>query len=307
MPDPFERLQLRHYRLIRAIAEHGQVSIAADAMAMTQPAASRALAEIERLVDLPLFERHPKGVRPTPMGEAMARYATMLLGDLDQASQEFRAFRAGRAGTVRVGAVTGAAVGYLVPAIQALKAETQDLDIRVSVAPSVDLVSDLIGGRLDFVLGRLPADADKEKLDILKGHVEHVELLVGADHPLAGRSDVTLAELARHVWIMQAPGMPIRDAIEDTYFRADIAPPQNVIETASLLMTIAYLQCSDSIAPVAREVSDLLVKERSGGLVNLHMQEAIRLSPYHLVRQKDRMLSPAATRLLHLVQDRLSD
>ena len=110
MQRAFERLQLRHFRLIHAIAELGQLSHAADRLAITQPAASRVLAEIERLVGQRVFERHPKGMKPTAIGEVMARHAGVLLSGLEQAAGEMEAFRRGRSGTVRVGAVTGAAV-----------------------------------------------------------------------------------------------------------------------------------------------------------------------------------------------------
>ena len=55
------RLTLKHLRLIAAVAEHRQLSLAAHALTLTQPAASRLLAEIEVLVGAPLFERHPRG------------------------------------------------------------------------------------------------------------------------------------------------------------------------------------------------------------------------------------------------------
>ncbi len=62
-------LMMKHLRLIAAIAEHRQLSIAADALAMTQPAASPTLAGAA------LFERHPKGMTLTDGGESLARRA----------------------------------------------------------------------------------------------------------------------------------------------------------------------------------------------------------------------------------------
>jgi DNA-binding transcriptional LysR family regulator len=150
------RLLPKHFSLIRAVAEYGQLSLAANALAMTQPAASRMLADIERQVDAPVFVRTPKGMEPTAIGSALARRAENLLEEIREAAREVEAIRRGLTGTVRVGAVTGGAVGYVVPAIQALKAETETVDIHVDVAASGSLIADLLAGQLDFVLGRIP-------------------------------------------------------------------------------------------------------------------------------------------------------
>jgi DNA-binding transcriptional LysR family regulator len=77
-----KHLKLNQLRLISVIAEHGQLSIAADEMAMTQPAASRMLSEIEQTIGTRLFVRHAKGMEPTLVGQAVARRAHNLLVEL---------------------------------------------------------------------------------------------------------------------------------------------------------------------------------------------------------------------------------
>jgi DNA-binding transcriptional LysR family regulator len=306
MSGQLSRLKLRHYRLISSIAKHGQLSIAADQLAITQPAASRSLAEIERVIGAELFERHPKGMRPTPVGEVVARHAGILLSGLEQAGDEFTAFRDGLSGTVRVGAVTGAAVGFLVPAIRELKRTSDFVDIKVEVAPSVDLMEGLLSGEFDFVLCRIPPGTDADQLDMLRGRAEHLSLLVRAGHPLLRRPRLDLDALGGCTWIVQQHGMPIREAIEQKHLVAGLRPPKDVIESSSLLMTIAYLMASDAVSPVATEVSDLLLNSNAGALATLDMREAIIVSPYHLIRRRRRPISPLAQRLLSLVLERLS-
>ncbi len=301
MADPFHRLHQRHFRLIASVARLGQISQAAEHLAMTQPAASRMLAEIERLVEAPVFERHPKGMRPTPMGEALARHAGILLSRIDEAAKEIQALKTGRAGSVRVGAVTGGALGFVAPAIQALKDGPHPPEIRVDVAPSVDLMAGLLNGEYDFVLCRVPPGISPRRLQVLRGRVEHMEVLVRTGHPLAGQKGVTLAGLRDAPWIMQARGMPVRDTIEQSFHALGLTPPDDVVETASLLMTIAYLHASDAVSPVARELADLLRAAGTGGMVTLDMKDRMTVSPYHLIRQRGQPLSPVAQRFLDLV------
>ena len=307
MANPFTRLKLRHYRLISSIAEHGQLSMAADHLAITQPAASRSLAEIERTLGMPLFERHPKGMNATPIGEVMVRHANILLADLDHATDELASFRDGSSGTVRVGAVTGAAVGFLVPAIKELKCNSESADIRVEVAPSVELMTGLLAGELDFVLCRVPPGVEAGQLKVLRGRVEHLSLLVRKGHPQEVLANVELGALSDFTWVVQQHGMPIREAIEQRHVTVGLIPPQDVIESSSLLMTIAYLMASDAVSPVAREVAELLLATNGGALATLNMKENITVSPYHLIQQKRRPLSPLAQRLLASVLERMSN
>lgn len=140
-------------RLIAAVASHGQLQVAASVCQMTQPAASRMLAEIEKNLSTKLFVRTPKGMEPTPSGWVMVRHAERIANDLWQMTQDFNALRDGLGGTVRVGAVTGPALGQLVPAIQRLKADAPGVEISVEVAPSAQLIQALDPGGSGFCAG----------------------------------------------------------------------------------------------------------------------------------------------------------
>ncbi|RAD65106.1 LysR family transcriptional regulator, partial [Burkholderia multivorans] len=65
------RLRLRHLQVLLSLASTGNLSQSAAALATTQPALSKWLKELEEDVGLPLFERHARGLRPTPYGDAL--------------------------------------------------------------------------------------------------------------------------------------------------------------------------------------------------------------------------------------------
>lgn len=296
------RLQLKDFRLIRAIYETGQLAIAAERMSLTQPAASRMLASIERLVGLTLFVRHPKGMTATPAGEILARNAAGLLNGLEQTLQEVTAVTSGKSGSVRVGSVTGGAVAFVVPAIQKLKANVGSADIYVDVAPSDVLIQGLIDGEYDFVLSRLPPGTDSRQFNILTGRVEIIRFLVREGHPLAGEKKLRLGDLSDYEWLMQAPRTPLRHAIEEAFLSQGLPSPQETVNTTSLLVMISYLTTSDAIAPITQEVVELLGPKVFGGRVAaLDVADSVVVTPYHLISRKHQLMSPLATRLRELV------
>lgn len=299
------RLMFKHLRLIAAIAEHRQLSIAAQALAMTQPAASRTLAEAEARVGAALFERHPKGMVLTDIGESFARRARNILDELSDAADEMDRLRLGRGGMVRIGSVTGAAVGYVVPAIRQLKAEAPEADLHVDVATSEELMAGLLARRHDMVLGRVPQSAAPSGLALHPARGEQVCIVAHAAHRAAARARVSLPDLASDEWVMQGPGAPIRRAVEEAFLSQGAALPRNITNTSSLVMALALLRGPNVVTPVSAEVAQLMTGGRSDLLV-LRVAENIRVLPYSLITLRDRRLSPVAARCRDLLVDLLA-
>ena len=115
---PQSRLKLPQLRLIAALEDTGSLSAAAEALNLSQPAASRMMAELEASFAAPLAERLARGVRLTPLGLALARHARSVLLQLAEAERELGDLKAGRRGAVAIGAVSGPAFA-LMPATAA--------------------------------------------------------------------------------------------------------------------------------------------------------------------------------------------
>lgn len=295
-------LKITHLRLINAIAETGQLGLAAEAVAITQPAASRLLAEIESITGSRLFDRNPKGMELTLIGRALAQRSRSILLELRYLTREVDELKAGMCGRASVGAVTGAAVGFVIPAVQQLKAVAPKAEIHVNVEASQVLVRDLIEGRNDFILARLLGDVDANDFDIQPARTESVQLVVREGHPLAGVRNVSFGDLGSYEWVIQTHRAPIREAVDNAFQTAGAQLPENVTNTTSLLVMIANLANSSAIAPMASEVSNLLIGNQVGARFEvLQLQDPIVLPPYFLLQMKGVQLSPVASRLKSLV------
>jgi len=289
-------LKLTHLRLIATLAEVGQLTAAGRAQNLTQPAASRLLAEAETIAGHRLCERHSKGIALTAAGEALARRARAVLAEIAEAGREIGDVAEGRMGAVRLGAVTAPAVELVVPVLQRLQQRYPGLHAQLDVATSDVLVHDLVRGWHDFVIARVPAGSDPRAFEQRGLSREQVALIVREGHPLARLETVSAADLVPYDWVMQPPGSLLRTTVEEAMIARGAPLPNCRLSTASLLVTLALVSRSNAIAPESVEVARLVAGE--GGLGRrvtvLPIDFEIEVKPYNLIRMRGQRLSRSA-------------
>jgi DNA-binding transcriptional LysR family regulator len=208
------RLKTRQLLLLVALAEEGNIHRAAQVLNMTQPAASKLLKDLEDVLEVPLFERLPRGMRPTWYGETMIRHARVALASLNQAHDELTALKAGRFGHVSVGAITAPGLTLMPPAVAMVKREQPDLRVSLEIETSPVLIERLEQGKLDILVARLFAEHDKSQLRYEALTEEPVCALVRPGHPLLGVSGLTLRDVVSAGWIVPPAGSVLRHRFE---------------------------------------------------------------------------------------------
>ncbi|MDO6964355.1 LysR family transcriptional regulator [Rhizobium alvei] len=296
-------LKLNHLRLIAAVADTGQVSTAAERMNISQPAASRLLSEVEAMLKAPLFERAARGMEPTRFGEAMARRARSILLEVREANREIAELKSGFGGSVSLGSVTGPAIGLAVPAIRKVRRLYPAIQVHCQVETSNVLARDLLAARYDFVIGRIPDDLNPKIFNAKMLGVERACLIVRAGHPLLTRAPVRVADLAEYDWVYQPRGSLLRRAVEQLFLRNDVPLPENVVSTSSVLLTMALISETDTIAPIAEDVARFIASRsaRVGEIVVLETDFEIALDPVSLITAQGRDLPPSAKMLYDMI------
>jgi DNA-binding transcriptional LysR family regulator len=291
-------LKPNQLRLILEIAESGQLQMAAQVVGMTQPAASRMLAEIEKQLGAELFSRQPKGLVATEIGASVLKRARVIFREMGSVADELKNMRDGLEGSIHIGAVTGPAVQQLVSAVHEIKEESPKASITVDVLPSRDLLTHLVAGEMDFVLARILPEFNNLDFNIIPLQDEKVALMARADHPLARAPIVTLSELQTQEWIMQPRISPISEASLLAFASFGLTEPANIIFSSSMLFTLAYIAQSHAIAPLSQEVCDFLLRPPiQAGFKSLPVANEIRVSRFYLLSLRRRPLSPLAQRL----------
>ena len=294
-------LKLSHLRIVAALADTGQIGIAAARLGITQPAASRLLAEVETLTGNPVHIRSGRGITLTAEGQALARRAARALAEISDAGREIDELANGAMGHVMLGSVTGPALDRVLPALRAARLSLPQVTSEVEVATSDILGDQLLSGRLDFTLARLPTDRDPSLFDIRIIGSEPVSLVVRRGHRLATHPNLQPAELMHYDWVLPGPGAILRQTVLDRLAALGLPEPQGRLATSSFLLTLAMLQQSNAIAPLATAVATRFASGPDAPYAVLPIDLGITVAPYGVVTRSRASLTPAADRIRALI------
>jgi DNA-binding transcriptional LysR family regulator len=293
---PRHQLKTRQMALLMAIDETRNLHQAALVTHMSQPAASKMLKDMEELFGVALFERLPRGMRPTVYGDTLVRHVRMALDNLAQGQSALAALQAGLSGQVNLGLILTPSMTLVPQAIAATKAEAPRLSIGVEVGTSDVLVDGLKRGRLDFLIARIPTQEEDLNLvyEDLSEETECAVVRVG--HPLLERRALTLQDLGTSTWILSPRGSILRHQFDMLFRRNGLAAPINVIETTAMSVIKALLQQTDFLHLMPLEVARYYAA--SGELSILPVELPCNMDSYGLIMRSDHVLTPGASLLL---------
>lgn len=277
------RGRLRHWLGFARVAELGSVRKAAEAIGMAQPALTGLLSDLETLLGLPLFERHARGMRLTPMGRELLPAAHRVLAAIDDAAEQAVALQDRTQRVVRVGAIGGAVAGLLAPALPPLAAAHPDLLLQLVEADTFQLESIVARGEVDLALCRAPATVPQGWCfePLLQ---DRFAVVAGPGHALSRPRKLTLDQLRRHTWLAMPAGTAAR-AMFDALFAGGLPP---LCQVSSRIPTVLWqmLKAQPLLALIPASVARPLLQ--AGELVELPLQLPMAMAPIGaLTREAD--------------------
>ncbi|MBW3506996.1 MULTISPECIES: LysR family transcriptional regulator [unclassified Pseudomonas] len=285
------RLRMRHLQLLFVLSEEGSLRKTANIMALTQPAVTKALHELESLVGEALFIRTHKGLVANTLGEAAIRYAQLVFADMSGLHEEMTALQSGNLGTLRIGSM-GSLVGGLLPRTLAqLTQRHPKLNITVVIDTSDVLLQALSLDQLDLVIARITDGWPTEDLNFEAFDEEVIQIVARTGHPQQHNSDVTLETLARYPWIVQSQPAPLREIYQQIFRQSQVQAPASPLETASTMLTVSLLQQTDMLALMPLSLVEYY--SELGVLAPLPITVAARLMPFGLISRKGRVPTAA--------------
>lgn len=248
--DWTHRLRLRQLQMLLSLAQTGNMSQSAQSLHTAQPALSKWLKELEEDLGFTLFERHARGLRPTPQGEALIAHARRIEAHLDTARDDMQALRDGGSGMVVVG-TSGASASDVVPmAVLRLLEWLPRAQVRLAESTMNVLMRQLATGELDVVVGRSAPELHDSHIHAEMLYMEPIHLVARPQHPLLVQQPaqgLQWQDLMAYRWLVWPRGTPIRNALENALATAGHALPQGCVESNSVTLNLTLLGHSDMI------------------------------------------------------------
>jgi LysR family pca operon transcriptional activator len=291
--DP--RIKLRHLASFLETVRAGGVARAGAELGMTQPAVSKALAELEAILGVPLFDRSRRALTLTAHGEMFERFATAGMATLRQGVEALEEVRTGR-GLVAFGALPSVEAGIVPRALKRFAASSFACRALVESGPSPYLLELLRTATIEFVVGRMANPQAMDGLSFEHLYSEELALVVRPGHPLADSGGIDLRDLSAFSLIVPPRQAIIWPAVETLLLAGAVGNPASTIETVSNSLGRSYTLIEDAVWIISRGVvaDDL----ETGQLVRLPVDVGGTLGPVGVTTRSGAELSAQAGAVL---------
>jgi DNA-binding transcriptional LysR family regulator len=290
------RLRLKDLHTLQVVSEAGSMARASRQLALSQPAISKAIADMEHVVGAPLLDRSAHGVELTASGHLLLARSRVIFDELREGIKDIERVSDPTQGEIRIG-TTEPITGFLAEVLSRMSKEYPRITYQVLVSDSTTLVRDLRERTIDIVITRWTAEAVAD--DLAAEVLLKAPLAVLADqrHPLLKRKKLALADTMGEAWTLSPPDSFLGRVVVDVFRRRKLPLPPAIVTTLSIHMRLnllasgrfltmlpermvrqranrAWLRALDIDLPdSAGSVASITVKKRSiGGALKLFQQ-----------------------------------
>jgi LysR family transcriptional regulator of gallate degradation len=285
------------------LAESGHMPTVAKNLGVTQPAVSRAINDLERNLDMPLFKRTSKGMLLTEMGALLFFRVKRALLELRQVETDLTGLQGTTRGRVVVGALPLGRTAILPKAIAGVLAIHPQLQIATVEGPYESLAAKLRAGDIDLIFGALrPADQARDFAGepLLN---DCMAIVVRAGHPLTRLAAPCLQDLASAGWILPNSSTPARKQLDLAFKLADLAPPVPAVETSDLAILRGVLLNSDHVTAISASQLEYEIGSRMLTILPVPMPTTTRV--IGITRRSDSSASPGAMALMAAIRSQV--
>ncbi len=296
-------LSINELRLdaLQAFATRTRVNLVARQIGVSQPAVSLAIRDIEAAAGFPVFNRNVSGVGLTPPGEILLLHVKRALAELRVARAEVAAMKGQIEGDVVVGTLPYARPYMLPVAVARLLKAHRGLRVSTIEGPFETLVSGLLAGDLDFVIGVLRPVELHPELVREELFEQDMAVFARAGHPLARRRSLTLKDIVNEEWVLARRKTPTRNVIAALFERQRLHHPNVVVESSDLTFIHGLLLQSDMLTATSTHLFHK--EEANGSLVRLPVPLPGTSRPVGILRRTQEHSSPGANLLIQCVRD----
>jgi DNA-binding transcriptional LysR family regulator len=287
------RLKLRDLHILLTVVQRRSMAKAAAELAISQPAVSKAIADMEHAFGLRLLERNRSGIEPTAYGRALVARGIVIFDELKQGVAELDFLADPTVGDLHIGSTESVAAGFLPAVIEQFSGEWPR--VRLDIAQAViskPHYRELRERSIDLLLGRVPTGLDESDLQADIVYDDPVVVVAGRHSKWARQRKLKLGDIAGERWILPpADTMPGTLAAE--LFRAnDTEMPRAPVNTLSMHLCCRLVASTEFVTMLPSSILRFGNRDRCLKLLPIKLPAQRR--PVAIVTLKNRTLSPVA-------------
>jgi DNA-binding transcriptional LysR family regulator len=286
------RLKLRHMEILLAVVETGSMAKAGSRLAISQPAISRAIAEMEHTLGVPIFDRSPRGVEPTQYGRALLKRGIAAFDEIAQAVKDIDFLADPTIGELWIGTTPGLAEGIVLSVLERLSAQYPRVVMHLVPGGLHIQYEALRQRRIEFGFGGVTDPITDDDIVAETLYEEPLTVVAALNNPWSQRRRIRLAELVDEPWTWPTAGTII-DALVIEAFRSNgVEPPRATVYADAYSLRLRLAAGGRFLAIVPASI--MKFPGKPGAIKVLPVELATTGRKIGIITLKNRTLSPLA-------------
>jgi DNA-binding transcriptional LysR family regulator len=241
------RLRLKDLHTLQTIAEIGSMAKAANLLALSQPAISKAIADMEHVVGASLLERSSRGVELTESGRILVARGRVIFDEVRQGLKDIETLADPTRGDLRIGAADPLTV-VVAEIVAELSSKYPRITYQVTINDADTTLRQLRDRELDVVLTRWNPETTPDDLSFEILFHSPLAVLANKSHPLVKRKKLNLKDLTGERWTLSPPDSYFGRIATDVFRREKLEMPLSVVTTISIHMRVDLLASGNFIS-----------------------------------------------------------
>jgi DNA-binding transcriptional LysR family regulator len=278
--------------VLHAVVQSGSMTKAAGQLAISVPVVSKAIAELEHTVGVPLLDRSPQGVEPTAYGRALVRRGLAAFDELREGVKDIEFLSDPSTGEVRVVSTAPLAASFVSGVIDRLSKRYPRIVFHPTVAETEVMARHLGERNVDLAIGRQFGRLGDEPMNFLSLYDNPYVVMAGAKNPWVQKRRVALADLMSEPWVLPSPDSSVGSFIAKAFQALGLAFPRASVVAFAYEVRVSLLATNRYLTILPESV--LRFPAVHPRIKKVQVDLALPRMPIGIVTMKNRTLSPAA-------------
>jgi DNA-binding transcriptional LysR family regulator len=286
------RLKPRNVRVLISVVEAGSMHKAAERLGTSQPAISKAIADLEHAVGVRLLERSRRGIEPTPYGRALIKHGVAAFDEFKQGVKDIKFLADPSTGELRIGCSDAMAAGPVLAVIEQLTRKHPRLIFHVATGAAATLLRRLSERNVELVITRATEVDDDGQIYAGGLFEDNVVVAAGAQSGWARRRRIELDELVNEPWALPPEGSAVGAIIREAFRARGLAPPAATVVAESAILRSKLLAAGRFLTVIPEFLLTLPGRDPSIKALPVELPGARRTM--RIISLRNRLLTPLA-------------